>query len=412
MDLSKSKALYQRALEIVPNGTNTNAKRVDLFLGPDFYPAYIERAKGAYLWDLDGNRYIDYVASLAPINIGYNNERIKKRIVRQLEKGSIFSMPGANEVELSELLIEKIPCAQMVRLMKTGAEVTSAAIRAARAFTGKEMVLSHGYHGWHDWWAAKVGQKGIPHCYGELIRDFAFNDFAALEKLVDQYEGRIAAIILTPAEYGLEPKDGFLQKIRTLCDAKGIVLIYDEIITGFRWALGGAQEKYAVAPDLAAFAKGIANGMPVAALVGKKEIMSVLRDTLVTSTFASEALSIEAAIEAIHIIEEENIIDRLYAITNQLRAGLQEISEHHKVPLNLFDPTPGFKFEFQIDDAEKKEQFSAEFMKYSTAHGILIRKYGTEIVLCPIAATSDEDIEQTLDVFDKAVGHAKQSVNF
>ena len=409
IDLTKSRNLHSRAVEIIPNGTNTNAKRVDLFLGPEFYPAYIEKAQGAYVWDLDGNKYIDYVASLAPINIGYNHPRIKQRILKQLEKGSIFPMPSANEVELSELLVEKIPSAEMVKLMKTGAEVTSAAIRAARYFTGKEIVLSYGYHGWHDWWAAKVGYKGIPQCYSDLIRDFPFNDFSALEKLVEQFEGKIAAIILTPAEYGIEPRDGFLQKIRNLCDEKGIVMIFDEIITGFRWAPGGAQEKYGVTPDLTALAKGIADGMPVAALVGKKEIMAALKDTLVTSTFASEALSIEAALETIKIIEEEKVIERLYEITEKLQSGLREISDLHGVAIELFDPTPGFKFEFQVDE-EKKEQFAAEFMKFSAASGILLRKYGAELIICPIAATSDSDISKTLEVFDGAVGAAKTKI--
>jgi len=403
LNLEKSKKLFTHALEIIPGGTNTNAKRVYNLLDSENFPAYIERGDGAYLWDIDGNKYIDYIASLAPINIGYNNPRIKAKIKEQLEKGSLFSLPNPNEVELSEILIEKIPCAEMVKIMKTGAEVTSAAIRAARLATGKEMILSSGYHGWHDWWTAKIGEKGVPSCYQDLIEDFDFNNFSQLENLVEKHDGNIACIILTPASYGAEPKDNFLQKIRKLADTKSIVLIYDEIITGFRWAMGGAQEKYGIVPDLAAFGKSMANGMPIAVLVGKKELMTPLKDNLITSTFASEALSIAASIETIKIIEEENIIQRLYDISDKLRAGISEISQRQNFEIGVMDPTPAVKFEFLIDDAEKKKKMTLEFIKQCAANGILVRQDGTGVSLCVMAALLDLDIDYTLYTFDEVI---------
>lgn len=403
LNLEKSKKLFTHALEIIPGGTNTNAKRVYNLLDVENFPAYIERGDGAYLWDIDGNKYIDYIAALAPINIGYSHPRINVRIIEQLEKGTLFSLPSPNEVVLSEMLIEKIPCAEMVKIMKTGAEVTSAAIRAARLVTGKEMILSSGYHGWHDWWTAKIGEKGIPSCYKDLIENFEFNNYAQLEKLVDTHDGNIASIILTPASYGVEPKTDFLQKIRKLADQKGIVLIFDEIITGFRWAMGGAQEKYGVVPDLAAFGKSMANGMPISVLVGKKDLMAPLKNNLITSTFASEALSIAASIETIKIIEEENIIQRLYDISDKLRAGITEISQHQNFAIDVMDPTPAVKFEFLIDDAEKKKNLTLEFIKQCAANGILVRQDGTGISLCVMAALSDEDVDLTLNMFDKVI---------
>lgn len=408
LNLEKSKKLFQQALEIIPGGTNTNAKRVYNLLDIENFPAYIERGDNAYVWDIDGNKYIDYIAALAPINIGYNNPRIKAKIIGQLEKGSLFSLPSPNEVELSEMLIEKIPCAEMVKIMKTGAEVTSAAIRAARLTTRKEMILSSGYHGWHDWWAAKIGEQGIPSCYKNLIQDFEFNNYAQLEKLVDKHAGKIACIILTPASYGVEPKDHFLQKIRKLADEKGIVFIYDEIITGFRWAMGGSQEKYGVIPDLAAFGKSMANGMPIAVLVGKKEFMAPLKNNLITSTFASEALSIAASIETIKIIEEENIIQRLYYHSHRLRTGLKRISQQQNFEIDLMDPTPVVKFEFLIDDVERKKNLTLEFIKQCAAQGILVRQDGTGISLCVTAALSDSDVEYTLKTFDDVI----KSLNF
>ena len=403
LNLEKSKRLFTHALEIIPGGTNTNAKRVYNLLDVENFPAYIERGDGAYLWDIDGNKYIDYIAALAPINIGYNNPRIKQKIKEQLDRGSLFSLPSPNEVELSEMLIEKIPCAEMVKIMKTGAEVTSAAIRAARLATGKEMILSSGYHGWHDWWTAKIGEQGIPSCYRNLIEDFEFNNYSRLEKLVDKHEGDIACIILTAASYGDEPKDGFLQKIRKLADKKNIVLIYDEIITGFRWAMGGAQEKYGVVPDLAAFGKSMANGMPISVLVGKKALMAPLKNNLFTSTFASEALSIAASIETIKIIEEENVIQRLYDISDKLRAGISGISQRYKFEIDVMDPTPVVKFEFLIDDSDKKNELTFEFIKQCAAKGILIRQDGTGISLCVMAALRDSDIDYTINTFDDVI---------
>ncbi|UCE06003.1 MAG: aminotransferase class III-fold pyridoxal phosphate-dependent enzyme [bacterium] len=407
LNLEKSKKLFTHALEIIPGGTNTNAKRVYNLLDVENFPAYIERGDGAYLWDIDGNKYIDYIAALAPINIGYNNPRIKAKIKEQLEKGSLFSLSSPNEVELSEMLIEKIPCAEMVKIMKTGAEVTSAAIRAARLATGKEMILSSGYHGWHDWWAAKIGEKGIPSFYKDLIYNFQFNNYAQFEQLVEKHYGNIACIILTAAAYGVEPKNKFLQKIRKLTDQKGIVLIFDEIITGFRWAMGGAQEKYGVMPDLAAFGKGMANGMPISVLVGKKELMAPLKNNLITSTFSSEALSIAASIETIKIIEGDNIIQRLYDISDKLRAGISEISQQQNFEIDVMDPTPAVKFEFLMDEAEKKKKMTLEFIKQCAAKGILVRQDGTGISLCVMAALSDSDIDYTLNTFDGVIKNSK-----
>jgi len=403
MNLKKSINLYQKAGEIIPNNTNTNAKRRDNFLDEEYFPAYIERAKGAYVWDLDGNKYIDYIAALSPINIGYNDHRINEKLKQQLGKGSIFSLPSANEVELAEVLIDKISCAEMVRLLKTGADVTSAAVRTARHYTGKEMILSCGYHGWHDWWSAKMGTKGIPDCMYDLIKDFPFNDFETLQKLADKYDGQIACIIMTAADYGLDPKNDFLKKVRKLADEKNIVLIFDEIVTGFRWSLGGAQERYGVIPDLAAFGKGMANGMPIAALVGKKEIMSVLKDNFVTSTFASETLSIISSLETIRILEQDKIIEQMDGIAKRIFEGLKDISRNQGIKINVFDPSPALKFEFDLPTENEKMDAAIEFMKYCTEKGIMLKRYGTEFYLCPIAALTEQDIEFTLDVFNDGV---------
>jgi len=185
------------------------------------------------------------------------------------------------------------------------------------------------------------------------------------------------------------------------------MLIFDEIITGFRWAMGGAQEKYGVAPDLAAFGKSMANGMPISVLVGKKELMAPLKNNLITSTFASESLSIAASIETIKVIEEENIIQRLYDISDKLRSGVSEISQHQNFEIDIMDPTPAVKFEFLIDDSEKKKRMTLEFIRQCAANGILVRQDGTGVSLCVMAALSDRDVEFTLEVFNNEISSLK-----
>lgn len=267
LNFQKSKEYYKKALTIIPGVSQTTSKRPENF-APGAFPIYIERGKGSHVWDVDGNEYIDYLMALGPITLGYSYPAIDEAVKEQLGKGIIFGLMHPLEIEVSQVLIETIPSAEMVRFFKTGAESTSAAVRIARAYTGKEKVLHCGYHGWHDNWAAERESflsLGVPKVLKGYVRSFIFNDFtseASLEKVLKRNKDEAACIIMETIIQGQRPEDGYLKWVRELADQYKVVLIFDEIITGFRMALGGAQEYFGVIPDLTCLAKGVANGLP------------------------------------------------------------------------------------------------------------------------------------------------------
>ena len=238
----RSDALYRRALELIPWGTQTGSKRPPADLR-GIYPPYIGKGQGAYAWDLDGNRYIDFKLGCGPVILGHAYEEVNRAVAAQLSEGIVYGSAHPLEVALAETLVRLIPCAEMVRYLKSGAEGTSAAVRLARTYTGQDRVLSYGYHGWHDWCIGRG--KGVPQATAELTTSLPYNDPEALETTLRRYEGQVAGIIVTPPIYSPAEWDmlgAFLQGVRRACDAYGVVLIYDEIVSGFRTALGGVQQ--------------------------------------------------------------------------------------------------------------------------------------------------------------------------
>lgn len=395
-------ALWERALQLIPGGTNTISKRVTTFLDAEHFPAYAVRGRGAHVYDRDGRRYLDYIAALGAVLLGYAQERIDDRVARQLRDGFLFSLPHPCEVELAEALTVAIPCAEQVRLFKTGAEATSAAIRAARMATGRELILSGAYHGWHDWWAVTKTPAGIPAVQRDLIVEFPFNDPAAFAELIGHHGSRAAAIILTPAAYGVAPQPGYLETIRATATLLGIPLIFDEIITGFRWALGGAQEKFGVTPDLACVGKAMANGMPISAVVGRRRLMDPMQSSWISSTHASEALSIVAALETLAILREGGVYERLYAHAARLTDGLAAIGRTHGVPLTLGAVAPAIRCDFDVAPAERAG-LVRRFVAACAERGVLVRRDGAGISLCLLAALTDADLDESLEVFRDAL---------
>lgn len=299
----KSNELLKRAIEVTPLGAQTYSKSYRYYCQGDS-PAFIERGEGCYLYDVDGNKFIDFVCALGPITIGYNIEEVNNAVKEQLEKGISFSLQAEVEVELAEKVIDIIPCAEMVRFVKNGGDATTSAIRLARAFTGKDLVALSGYHGMHDWSIGSTeNNKGIPKEISDLTKTFEYNNIESLEELFKEYPNQIAAVILEPIQAN-GPKDNFLQKVKGLAHENGAVLIFDEVVSGFRYALGGASEYYDVIPDMAAFGKGMGNGLPISAVAGKKEIMKQIEDGIfVSTTFGGEALSMAGSIAALKILE-------------------------------------------------------------------------------------------------------------
>jgi glutamate-1-semialdehyde aminotransferase len=298
INIKKSLEIWEDGISLMPRGTQTMSKAPDQFVF-GVHPVYVERGDGARIQDVDGNWYIDYLCSLGPIVLGHNNSGTISAVTEQVKKGITFSLMSPLEVDLAKKLVEVIPCAEQVRYAKNGTDVTLAAVRIARSYTKKEVILKpegH-YHGWGDWHAASTTRDyGIPKSLKNLIRTFKYNDVDSL--ISELSKGDVAGVIMEPVALE-EPEGNFLQDVRDVCSKHNVVLIFDEVITGFRWALGGAQEYYGVTPDLATFGKAVSNGMPLSIIAGKREFMKELDHIFFSMTFGGEACSLAAAIDTI-----------------------------------------------------------------------------------------------------------------
>lgn len=318
-----STSMLNRAEELIPSYSQTLAKSPQQNIR-GIAPVYIKSGKGSHVIDVDGNEYIDLTMGVGPLSIGYSIDEIDNAIIEQLHDGITFSLMHPLELEVAEMIRDIVPNAEMVRYSKSGNDVTSAAVRLARAYTGKDTILCCGYHGWHDWYIAVTDRnKGIPESTKNLTYTFNYND---LEQLIDSIDEDTAAIILEPVVFE-EPKNNFLHEIRRICDEKGIVLIFDEMWTGFRIALGGAQEYFGVKADLATFSKAVANGMPLSIITGKKEIMQLLHnDVFFYNTFGGEALSLAAAKATINFMKKHKVIEYLDKQGAKLKDGYNLIA--------------------------------------------------------------------------------------
>lgn len=319
---SKSNSMLEKVLEIVPTASQTFSKSY-LQYPEKCSPLFIEKGKGTYVWDIDGNKFLDIVSGLMSNILGYNDEFVSDAIKSQLNKGISFSLPTELEYKLAKLLVDIIPCAEMVRFGKTGTDVTSAAIRLARAFTKRDRVLVCGYHGWQDWYIGTTSRnRGVPSIVANLSDTVAYNDLNTLEEKLKTNE--YAAFILEPTNIE-RPNPGYLEAVRTLTKKHDTVLIFDEVVTGFHFALGGAQEYFNITPDLACFGKGLGNGMPISAVVGKKEIMRLMDDIFFSGTFGGEALSIAAGISVIEKLKSEPVIEHLWNFGEKLSNSVENI---------------------------------------------------------------------------------------
>jgi glutamate-1-semialdehyde aminotransferase len=321
--IAESEAWLARARGLVPALTQTLAK------GPGQYvrgvaPVYASRAKGSRLWDVDGNEYLDWQMAIGPIVLGYGHDGVDEAIRRQLADGITFSLVHPLEVEVAERIREVVPNAEMVRFSKTGCDVTSAAVRLARAFTGRSKVLCCGYHGWHDWYVATTDRyAGIPETTRELTSTFQYND---LESVREGLDDDVACVILEPVTFE-EPRDGFLHELKKLCSRNGTLLIFDEMWTGFRTAIGGAQQRYDVVADLACFSKAVANGMPLSVLTGRRDVMTLLeRQVFFFTTFGGEALSLAAAKATIDELRAKDVPATLERRGTRLAEGVRAIA--------------------------------------------------------------------------------------
>jgi len=320
--ITRSRSLWARAKQLIPGGTQTLAK------GPGQHvegvaPMYLSRGRGARVWDVDGNEYLDLTMAVGPLSLGYADPVVDEAIRHQLADGITFSLMHPLEVEVAEAVRQMVPGVESVRFSKTGADVTSAAIRVARAHTERSRVVCCGYHGWHDWYISTTDRgAGIPHVTRDLVSTFDYNDLDTVRDAVDL---DTACVILEPMVVE-HPRPGFLEGVRQICDEAGALLIFDEMWTGFRLALGGAQQAFGVRADLATYSKAIANGMPLAVLAGRADVMARLeREVFFYTTFGGEALSLAAAAATMSELVRRDVPAQLAARGRVLRDGYAKI---------------------------------------------------------------------------------------
>jgi len=289
-------------------------------------PAFLERGKGSHVWDVDGNEYIDFIAALGPIILGYDWPSVTESVTNQVRLGSTFSLPHVMEIELAERLVDLIPCAEMVRYGKNGSDATTGAIRVASAYTGRQKIACCGYHGWHDWYIGTTARNlGVPNTTQGLTFTFEYNNIASLEAIFDANHGEIAAVIMEPVGV-VEPQNDFLSKVVEITHNNGSILIFDEVVTGFRLAAGGAQQYYGVIPDLACYGKAIANGFPLSVVAGRRDIMALFQEVFYSVTFGGDAIALAAALATVREITEKNVPAHLWEQGQKLKDGYNVIT--------------------------------------------------------------------------------------
>ena len=394
-----SNQLLRRAERVIPLGSQTFSKCHTQY-PRGFAPLFLTHGRGGRVWDADGNIFIDLVCGLMPVLLGYRDVDVDRAIAEQLEKGIIFSLATELEIELAERLVEIVPCAEAVRFGKNGSDATSAAVRVARAFTGRDRIAAGGYHGWHDWYiGSTVRDKGVPGAVGELTHRFPYGDLEALDAILGSRPGEFAAVILEPADDSGAAK-GFLEEARFLAHEHGALLIFDEVITGFRYSLGGAQELFSVTPDLATFGKGMANGMPLSAVVGRAELMREMEDIFFSMTFGGETLSLAAGIAVIDKLKREPVIESIWKTGSAIVDGARRIAEAKGVSdLIRFDGLPPCHgVSFRDHENADSNAITTFFMREMLSGGVLIN--GSHNICY---AHNDTDVEAVLNAYEQTL---------
>jgi glutamate-1-semialdehyde 2,1-aminomutase len=395
-----SEAYLERALKVIPLGTQTFSKSFTQY-PRGVSPYFIQKGRGAHVWDVDGNEYVDFVNGLASITLGYNDPDVNAAVLEQLQEGTIFSLAHPIEVKVAEKLAELVPCAEMVRFGKNGSDATSGAIRLARAFTQRDRVAVCGYHGWQDWYIGSTARhRGVPKATRELTHAFSYNDLESLRRLFKEWPGQFAAVILEPQNV-VDPQPGFLEGVRELAHHHGALLVFDETITGFRYAKGGAQELYGVEPDLATFGKGLANGYPISAVAGKAKYMRLMEEIFFSFTFGGETLSLAASLATMTKVQREPVVERMREQGTKIRDGVSALIAKHRIGHFLkVSGHPSWTF-LVFADAPRQGQWALKtlFLQEIYARGVLF--IGSHNMSY---AHSDADIAHLLKTYDQAFG--------
>lgn len=407
--------LWQKAKNIIPGGTQLLSKRTEQIL-PDQWPCYFQKAKGNEVWDLDGNKYIDMsFMGIGSCILGYADPDVDKAVKKVIEQGSMSTLNSPEEVELAELLCQIHPWAEMARFARTGGEAMAIAVRISRAYSGKEKLAFCGYHGWSDWYLAAnladnknldghllpgLEPRGVPRGLKGTAIPFHYNKIEELEKIVE--ENDIGVIVMEPVRFE-KAEDNFLEKVREIANKIGAVLIFDEITSGFRFNIGGAHLKYGVNPDMAVFAKGMSNGFPMAAIIGKKDIMQAAQDTFISSTYWTERIGPAAALATIKKMRDKKVPDYLEELGKKLIKGLKELAAKHSLKLSItgLPALIHFSFDYEKESQAIKTLFTQEMLK----RGILA---STGIYVS--YAFKEEHVNKYLDNIDQVFALIKKAI--
>lgn len=404
--MTRSEEQWRKALRVIPAGTQTLSKGPGCFVD-GVSPKYLARGKGSHVWDVDGNEYIDYCLACFPLTLGYSVPAVDEAIKAQLSDGITFSMMHPLEVKVADMLTERIPCAEMARFGKNGSDVTAMAVRLARHITGRDKVACLGYHGMQDWFIGTTDRSwGIPEAVRKMTIPFRYNDPASLEDIFSKHKGEVACVIMEPAMYEF-PVGGFLDAVREMTAEEGALLIFDEMLTGFRFAEGGAQELFGVTPDLATFGKGIANGMPIGVLVGREQYMRHFEKVFFSSTYGGEVLTLAAAAAALNFYREHRVIRQLWKAGKIIFDNFNRLVRDRGLSDHV--QTVGFPVRQQMIFRDRTGEISyilpALFQQEMLKRGILC--YAG---LGFSYSHSDEDLmvtvrafQETLDVLEKAI---------
>lgn len=408
MNYQNSKKLIERSHAIIPGGCHTYAKGDDQY--PELAPGFISKGKGCHVWDVDGNEFIEYGMGLRSVTLGHACEPIIEAAYEQMKLGHNFVRPSPIELECAERFLEMVPGAEMVKFGKNGSDATSAAIKLSRAYTGRDMIgicKNHPFFSVEDWFIGSTAMPaGIPKIIRDLTVGFEYNNLKSVASLFDQFPNQIACIILEP-EKEVPPDEGFLSELKTLCEKNGAVLIFDEMICGFRWHNGGGQTFHGVVPHLSAFGKAIGNGFSVSALAGIRELMDLggiyhnrERVFLMSLTHGAENPNLAAALKVMEIYQREPVIDTLWKQGERLRLGIQKSIDHYS--LEGFFALIGRPccMVYGTRDTEKKpsQAYRTLFMQEIIKRGILAPS------LIVSYSHSDQDIDRTIDAFHEALG--------
>ena len=405
-EFAESRLLQAKGHRLIPGGAHTYSKGDDQF--PEQSPGFMVRGKGCHAWDADGNEFIEYGMGLRAVTLGHAFAPVVEAAYAQMQLGANFTRPATIEVKAAEAFLEIIDSADMVKFAKNGSDVTTAAVKLARAFTGRDMLALCGdqpFFSTDDWFIGGTDMNaGIPEAIARLTLKFRYNDLDSLRELFDQYPGQIACVVME-AEAMTAPSPGYLQQVKELCEARGALLIFDEMITGFRWHLGGAQKFHGVVPHLSTFGKALGNGFAISALAGKREIMRLggmdhdqPRVFLLSTTHGAETHALAAAMETMRIYREQGVVEFLWRQGERLQARVQQSIAEHRLedffevcgrPCNLVFAT--------LDrDRNRSQAFRTLFLQELIKRGVMAPSFVVSF------SHSDADLEHTAQAVHEA----------